>query len=67
MTLGMKGTPTGGGDMAPETTPLVPPTHTQNYMIEQKWSNTLKAKVISLYVETTKQLLNSTLTPKIAN
>ena len=25
MTLGMKGTPAGGGDMAPETTPLVPP------------------------------------------
>ena len=36
-------------------------------MIEQKYSNTLKTKVPSLYEETPKQFLNLTLTPKIAH
>ena len=43
-----------------------PPPQTQNYMIEQKQSNTLKTKDISLYEETPKQFLNPTSTPKIA-
>ena len=36
-------------------------------MIEQKQSNTLKTKVISLHKETPKQFLNPTPTPKIAH
>jgi len=44
-----------------------PPPLTQNYMIEKIQSITLKAKVINLYEETTKQFLNPTLNPKISH
>ena len=47
--------------------PPPPTTQTENYMIEQMYSNTLKTKVISLYEETRKQFLNPTPTPKIAH
>ena len=47
--------------------PTTTTTQTQNYMIEQKQSNTLKTKVIGLYKETPKQFLNPTPTPKIAH
>ena len=33
----------------PPPPPLPSPSQTKNYMIEQKWSNTLKTKVSSLY------------------
>ena len=46
--------------------PTHPPPQTQNYMIEQIWSNILKTKVVSLYKKTSKQFLNPTPTPKIA-